>query len=139
MILLDTNILSELMKTEPNTKVVDWLNQQPTNQLFLSSITLAEISFGLIVLPDGNRKERLRLSFERFINIGFVNRILSFDASSSNAFAQVMLKRKQMGRPMSFQDGQIAAIALQHKLSLATRNTKDFELIGITIINPFEI
>jgi predicted nucleic acid-binding protein len=127
------------MKTEPNTKVVDWLNQQPTNQLFLSSITLAEISFGLIVLPDGNRKERLRLSFERFINIGFVNRILSFDASSSNAFAQVMLKRKQMGRPMSFQDGQIAAIALQHKLSLATRNTKDFEFIGITIINPFEI
>ena len=139
MMLLDTNIISELMKPTPNHQVIHWINQQNTKQLFVSSITLAEISLGIAILPNGARKESLVTNFQRFINVGFDNRILSFDASCSEFFAQIMLKRKQMGRPTSFQDGLIAAIAVRHRLSIVTRNVKDFDGVNLSIINPFDV
>jgi hypothetical protein len=136
--LLDTNIISEVMRTVPNQQVIDWLNRQSVQSCFISSITLAEIEYGIALLPFGGRRDGLGIKFKQFVAQGFDDRVLGFDAPSAVYFARVMLLRKQQGRPMSFQDGQIAAIALQHGLPLVTRNTKDFDGVGLVLINPFD-
>jgi len=136
--LLDTNIISEVMRSLPSQQLVNWLNQQSAPECFISSITLAEIEYGMTTLPSGSRRDSLLMKFNQFIAQGFDERVLVFDAQSAVYFARVMLLRKQQGRPISFQDGQIAAIALQHGLPLATRNTKDFEGVGLVLVNPFD-
>jgi hypothetical protein len=136
--LLDTNIVSEVMRAQPSQHVIDWLNRQSAQICFISSITLAEIEYGVALLPLGNRRDTLGLKFKQFVAQGFDDRVLVFDAQSALYFARVMLLRKQQGRPMSFQDGQIAAIALQHGLPLVTRNTKDFAGVGLVLVNPFD-
>jgi len=136
--LLDTNIISEVMRSIPNQRVVDWLNHQIAQDCFVSSITLAEIEYGIATLPPGSRRDGLALKFKQFVAQGFDDRVLGFDAQSAVYFARVMSLRKQQGRPISFQDGQIAAIALQHSLPLVTRNTKDFDGVGLVLINPFD-
>ncbi len=135
--LLDTNIISEVMRSRPNPQVIEWLNRQSVKACFLSSITLAEIEYGIAALPFGNRRDSLALRFKQFVDQGFDGRLLGFDAQSAVYFARVMALRKGQGRPMSFQDGQIAAIALQHGLPLATRNMKDFDEVGVALVNPF--
>lgn len=137
--LLDTNIISELMRSAPNSHVVNWLNTQSAQACYLSSITLAEIEYGIAVLPSGQKRDNLAIRFKQFVNQGFGGRLLAFDEQSAEYFARVMSLRKQLGRPMSFQDGQIAAIALQHGLPLATRNIKDFEGVGLLLLNPFDV
>jgi predicted nucleic acid-binding protein len=138
MILLDTNVISELMKQLPMPAVLTWINQQQSTELVISTITIAEITYGLQVLPRGKRRTGLELAFEQAINEAFHNHILPFDESAAYFYGKIMGHRKQLGQPMSLLDGQIAAIALSQNASVATRNTNDFQSCGLTLINPFD-
>ena len=138
MILLDTNIVSAVMAPTPPLAVINWLNENNTIMLYISTITIAEISYGLRVLPHGKRRSTLESRFKNFITKGFEQRILNFDQSAAHQYAQVMGYRKEIGRPLGILDGQIAAIAKVNNHAVATRNVCDFEDCGIEVINPFE-
>ena len=138
MIVLDTNIISEVMSRTPSSAVLDWLNEQDASDLFLTTITVAEICYGLCVLPDGARRQMLETRFEQFIATGFEYRILDFDVAAARAYGAVMGRRRKIGRPISLPDGQIAAITQANGFALATRNTRDFEELGLQLYNPFE-
>lgn len=137
MILLDTNVVSAVMAPSPPPSVVDWLNAQDSFTLHVSTITLAEIGFGLFVLPDGRRRRTLLDRFQKFISRGFEERILSFDPDAARVYPEVMGHRRSHGRPMSALDGQIASIGRARGLAIATRNVRDFEDCGVALINPF--
>ncbi|HSH26787.1 MAG TPA: type II toxin-antitoxin system VapC family toxin, partial [Wenzhouxiangella sp.] len=130
MILLDTNVLSELMKPRPDRGVIAWLNACKTTQLYLSSITIAEIEYGLHALPQGARGRKLRYRYEGFIEAAFSGRVLEFGYPAATVYGEIMAHRRATGRPMSVPDGQIAAIALSRGLKLATRNVRDFAGCG---------
>jgi predicted nucleic acid-binding protein len=138
MMLLDTNILSEMMRPKPDANVILWLNQQDSQGLFVSSISIAEICYGLYVLPKGKRKQQLQLRFERFIRRAFQFRVLDFNEQAASLYGNVMGEAKLTGHPMSIADGQIAAITLAKGFTLVTRNIKDFKYSGVMLINPFE-
>jgi toxin FitB len=138
MIVLDTNIISEVMRPQPNTAVLAWLNQQHSPHLFITSVSIAEIGYGLRVLSDGQRRRILQNRFEQFIAQGFEYRILNFDKPAVQIYAEIMGYRKEIGSPMSFPDAQIAAMARNYNYNLATRNIKDFDNCGIDLINPFD-
>ena len=137
MILLDTNVVSALMSATPDAVVVQWVNGRPTESLYLSAITIAEISYGLAALPDGRRRREIEGRFDRFVARGFSLRVVSFDDQAAYAYGEIMGHRRRIGRPMSVPDGQIAAIARTHRLALATRNVRDFDECGLEIVNPF--
>ena len=137
MIILDTNIVSEFMTSPPASQVLDWLNSQDVTSLYLSTITVAEIGYGLRAMPEGKRRKLLSERFEQFVDEAFTQRVLSFDESAARIYGEVMCHRKEIGRPMSNLDGQIAAVARSRGFCLATRNTKDFEHCQIELINPF--
>jgi hypothetical protein len=137
MILLDTNIVSEVMKTRPAEAVVAWLNGQDSEKLYVSSVTIGEITYGLRILPDGKRRAGLRERFERFVALAFEQRVLAYDESAARIYGDLMGDRKELGLPMSVPDGQIAAIARLNHLAVATRNVVDFENCGIDVVNPF--
>lgn len=138
MILLDTNVLSEMMRPSPEPSVIEWLNQRETVTLYVSTITLAEIGYGLNVLPKGKRRRSLETRFEQFVSAGFEHRIVDFDARAARAYGEVMGHRKRLGRPMGILDGQIAAIARVRDFAVATRNVRDFEGCKLQVLNPFE-
>ncbi len=137
MIILDTNVVSEFMTSPPASPVLDWLNDQDTSRLYLSTITIAEISFGLRVMPKGKRRRMLGERFHQFVASAFEQRILSFDGDAAQRYGEIMGHRKEIGRPISSLDGQIAAIARSQGGSVATRNIKDFEECQIELVNPF--
>jgi predicted nucleic acid-binding protein len=139
MILLDTNVVSEVMKRRPAEAVVAWLNGQNSEKLYVSAITIGEIAYGLRILPDGRRRSGLRERFERFIALAFDQRALAYDESAARIYGELMGGRKELGVPMRVPDGQIAAIARLNHLAVATRNVVDFENCGIEVINPFEV
>ena len=130
MILVDTNVISEIMKGAPSEVVLDWLNDQKSTDLYISAITIGEIEYGLRILPTGKRQVQLKDRFERFVALAFAQRILAFDEPAARS-------RKEIGRPMSVTDGQIAATARARGLAVATRNTSDFVDCGIDLIDPF--
>lgn len=137
MILLDTNVISAVMAPTPPESVLSWLDAQSSAGLFLSTITIAEIRYGLRCLPAGRRRQTLEDRFRQFVAQGFEQRILPFDLPAANLYAEVMAHRKETGRPMSVCDGEIAAIALANGLAIATRNVADFEDCGLELIDPF--
>lgn len=138
MILLDTNVLSELMKREADVRVITWLDKWPLQHVFISVISKAEIEYGVLILPAGKRKKQIADAAEKVFML-FDNRILPFNSKTTSYFADIKSKRKSIGRPISYADAQIAAIALQHRLRFATRNTTDFEAIhGLEVINPWD-
>ena len=139
MIVLDTNVVSAMMKPSPEQSVIDWLNRQETAALYLSTITLAEIGYGLQVMPDGKRRRSLEARFEKFVVAGFAHRVLGFDAHAARLYGEVMGRRKKLGRPLGILDGQIAAIARANDFAVATRNVSDFEECGLDVINPFQV
>ncbi len=126
MILLDTNVISELMKSKPTDKVLEWITQQVPEQLFISSITIAEITYGISVLPNSKQRQSLEKAFTKTINEAFKYRLLSFNEAAAYIYGDLMAHRKKQGKPMSILDGQIAAIATENEAALATRNTRDF-------------
>ncbi|MFU8789547.1 MAG: type II toxin-antitoxin system VapC family toxin [Methylobacter sp.] len=138
IILLDTNIISELMRLQPNLAVIDWLDEQYADELFIPAIVKAEIETGIAILDDGKRKQSL-LKAAEFIFINFSNRCLPFDDKTATHYASIIAFTKKQGRPISVEDAQIAAIATQHNALLATRNTADFDFLAhLTLINPWQ-
>ena len=137
MIVLDTNVLAEFMTSPPSDAVVDWLNAQDSISLYITSISIAEICYGLQAMPEGKRRLLLEDRFEQFIAMAFASRILNFDEACARVYGEIRAYRKKIGRPLSDFDGQIAAIARTHGFSLATRNVKDFEHCLVELINPF--
>jgi len=138
MIIVDTNVVAEVMKPSPTPEVVAWLNDQDASALFLTTITIGEIGYGLEVLPRGRRRLQLEQGFERILAEAFVGRVLAFDEEAARHYAVIMGRRRAVGRPLSILDGQIASIARARGFAVATRNVRDFEECGLDIINPFE-
>ncbi|MEY4766916.1 MAG: hypothetical protein RI907_3589 [Pseudomonadota bacterium] len=139
--LLDTNVLSELMRPQPAPAVVAWFAQPAvvSADLSISAVTQAEILLGIALLPAGARKQALQQAAESMFESDFAQRILPLDSAAARIYAQVVAQRTRQGRPMSTEDAQIAATALRHGLPLVTRNTRDFDLIeGLQCINPWE-
>ena len=137
MIVLDTNVVSELMRPTPDAAVLHWVDSQPSDGLWLCSPVAQELWFGIQRLPTGARQARLSLAVTSMLEEDFLDRVLSFDLHAALACAEVLAVREQLGRPMSLADAQIAAICLTHQATLATRNTKDFEGTGLPLVNPW--
>lgn len=137
-ILLDTNVLSELMRPQPAAGVLAWFAGQRDAMFFVSAVTRAEILLGIALLPTGKRRDGLAVAAERMFEEDFAGRGLAFDDACAAEYALLVSERLRQGQPVSTEDGQIAAIALRHGLPLATRNTKDFTgITGLTLINPW--
>lgn len=137
MIVLDTNIISEMMKPAVDAFVVAWLNRQDSVELFLTTPTIAEISYGISSLPSGKRRRSLEEGFERLQLEAFEGRVLSFDLAAARLYGSIMGGRRAKGRPLSVVDGQIAAVAREHGATIATRNVRDFEGCGVKLVDPF--
>ena len=137
MILLDTNVLSELIRPIPASTVEAWVRAQPAATLFISAVTEAELRFGLALLPDGRRRDRLAEAVAGVLVEEFAGRILLFDSAAALAYARIAAGRRRAGRPIAQFDAQIAAIAHSRGAILATRNTADFNDCGIPLINPW--
>lgn len=137
MIILDTNVLSEMMKAAPSPVVVHWMRSQPALELFTTAITRAEILYGIELLPRGKRRTRLEFEALAMFSEDFSGRVLPFDDGAAQTFAHLAVARRALGRPATQFDTQIAAIARAHGAALATRNTADFEGCGITVVNPW--
>ena len=137
MTILDTNVVSELLKPTPSDRVVRWLEAQPAPRLFTTTITVAEILYGVELLPTGKRRTGLRKAIEAIFSEDFDGRILPFDFEAARAFSTIAAARRAMGRPMSQHDAQIAAIGSSRGAALATRNTRDFADCGVTLLNPW--
>lgn len=139
MMLLDTNILSEMMKADPEPGLVKFLDQQPEPALFISAITRAEIELGIALLPNGKKKRALDATANAIFEL-FTGRCLAFGELAATRYADIVSTRTQLGRPISVEDAQIAAIAVTHDLKLVTRNTRDFEQIAdLETINPWSV
>lgn len=138
MIVLDTNVVSELMRERPDERVVAWLGRQKSLHLAVTAITLAEIQRGLKRLPAGARRRKLEANFTEFIARGFESRILPFDEMAARIYGDVCALRESKGLHADPLDLMIAAVAKGADASLATRNTGDFDQCGIKLINPWE-
>jgi len=137
VIILDTNVVSELMRPVPSSQIAKWFSKFSADDLHSSSITLAEILYGIELLPLGKRKTELLAGAKRLFDIVLENRILVFDEPAAQHFSQIASRRRRLGRPIAEFDAQIAAIASVHGATLATRNTADFEGCGIRLANPW--
>jgi hypothetical protein len=137
MIILDTNVVSELMRPSPAPVVLAWLRQQTGSELFTTAITAAEVRYGIARLPDGHRKDDLmRAANEVFA--AFPDQVLPFDDAAASAYADLVAQRERLGNPIDGFDGQIAAICQCHGGLLATRNVKDFHHAGIATTDPWQ-
>jgi predicted nucleic acid-binding protein len=137
VILLDTNVLSELMKSAPDHAVLEFVDGIPAMALFTSAITQAEILYGIALLPDGKRRDALLLAARTALDSHFQGRVLPFDGGAAEAFAAIAAARREGGRPISQADAQIAAIAKSRGATLATRNVADFGDCGVPVVNPW--
>lgn len=138
MILLDTNVLSEQFRAQPDERALAWLNDQALETLFLSAMTVAEIRAGVALMPEGRRKKMLNDRIEQKLLPLFAGRILPFDMSCTRAYAAVLATAKQSGSGIAAADAVIAATALDGGFSVATRDTSPFEAAGVIVINPWE-
>ena len=138
MILVDTNVLSELMKPEPNEGIIEWMDSVEHHELGITSVTVAEILYGIAALSEGKRKQRLLEAARAMVDEDFDGRIFAFDEQAAVEYADIVIRREKSGRPISMPDAQIAAICRAGNCELATRNTKVFEGTGIELINPFD-
>lgn len=134
--LADTNVVSELMKPAPADAVIDWF-QDNEGQVCISAVTVEELYFGLFLLPDGKRKERLKAAITGIV-MDCSDKTLAFDAFSAYLCAELQTKAKSMGHVATIEDLMIASISLRNDAVLATRNTKEFDYLGIDCVNPFE-
>lgn len=137
MIVLDTTVISEPWTAEPDPKVVAWIDAQMVETLYLSTITVAELHFGLATMPDGKRRRIYQDRLEREVLPAFSGRILSFDLGASQAYADLMAQAKAAGRAIGQADSSIAATAAAHGMMIATCDIGPFEAAGLTVINPW--
>lgn len=137
MFLIDTNVISELMRAAPAPSVLDWFSTQDPSTLYLSAVTEAELRTGIAVLPAGQRREGLKAALDATIDEDFEGRILPFDTDAAKTYAEIAAGRRSAGRPIADADCQIAAIARATGMPVVTRNTRDFEGCGVDVINPW--
>ena len=137
MIILDTNVLSEVMRPAPAAQVLRWLAAHPAARLFTTTIAQAEVLYGLELLPEGKRRRALQSAIEAMFEEDFAGRILPFDGDAAGMFAKIAAARRAMGRPITQFDAQVAAIARSRGAAVATRNTNDFEHCGIRVVDPW--
>lgn len=137
MIVLDTNVLSELMRAQAEPAVVDWLDRQEQESLAITAVTVSELFYGIARLPDGRRKTGLQEAALQMLDEEFAGRVLPFDEDAAVHYAALVSQREHAGRPISMADAQIAAICRHYAAALATRNSKDFEGVGIVLANPW--
>ena len=138
MIVLDTNVLCELMRQAPDELVVQWMDTQPDTSLFTTTVTQAEILYGVSILPAGQRKQALAAAVGAIFEQDFTGRVLPFDGAAAVAYAGICADRARRGRPIGQFDAQIAAVARSRGAALATRNTPDFEECGIHVVDPWQ-
>jgi predicted nucleic acid-binding protein len=137
MILLDTNVVSEPLQHAPEARVVDWIDAQLLETLYLSAITIAELRAGVALLPSGKRRTGLHENLEKRVLPLFTGRVLPFDLACTQAYAELMAKARTAGLAIAAADGYIAAIAAANGFAVATRDTNPFEAAGVTVINPW--
>ncbi|MEN9481746.1 MAG: type toxin-antitoxin system VapC family toxin [Pseudomonadota bacterium] len=137
MIVLDTNVVSEAMKPEPNPAVRAWLNDQAAETLYLSSVTLAELLFGIAALPAGKRKDMLAQALDGLMGL-FRDRVLPFDTDAARHYAELAVSARKSGRGFPTPDGYIAAIAASRGFIVASRDTAPYEAANVAVINPWE-
>ena len=137
MILLDTNLISEPLRPAPDPKVIAWIDSQPVQTLFLSVITVAELRVGIASLPAGRRRDALRERIEARVLPLFTGHVLAFDLAATAPYAEVLAKARSKGQVIGQADAYIAAIALAHGMSVATRDTRPFKLAGAPVIDPW--
>jgi predicted nucleic acid-binding protein len=138
MIVLDTNVLSEIMRPEPSPRVVAWMGAQSAADVYTTSITEAEVLHGLMLLPSGKRRDALETAATSMFEEDFAGRILGFGSDAAPLYARIASDRRRAGRPISHFDAQIAAIARLAGAALATRNTADFEGCGLHVVDPWD-
>ena len=139
IIILDTNVISEPMQPSPSATVLTWWARQQSSALFITSVTVAEILYGIELLPHGKRRASLLAGTERMFGKVLAGRILPFDEDAARAFPEIAFRRRMQGRPIADPDAQIAAIARSREATLATRNSADFEGCGIRLVNPWQL
>jgi predicted nucleic acid-binding protein len=137
MIILDTNVLSALMRTSADATVVTWLDRQPSDSIWLTSITVFEARFGLALLPRGRRRTSLERAFARVLAEDLANRILDVDAEAAGAAADLAAARRRAGRVVDLRDTLIAGIALARRATVATRNVRHFDGLDVPVVNPW--
>ncbi len=137
MIVLDTNVVSEWLRPTPSDAVIEWVSRQMPTDLYLSTITEAEMRYGVEILPAGRRRDKLLNAMEAMFREDFAGRILPFDRAAAQAYATIAASRRTAGQPIRHADCQIAAIAHSSGSSVATRNVRDFEDCGVRVINPW--
>ena len=137
MIILDTNVLGALMRTDPEARVVAWLDHQPAESVWITSITLFEARFGIALLPPGRRRQTLEATFARLLKEDLENRVLDFDSAAATEAASLAVARQKNGRPVDMRETQIAGIALARHATLATRNVRHFRDLKISIVDPW--
>lgn len=137
MIILDTNVVSELMKASPDKNVLKWIASCAVSSLYTTSITKAEILYGINLLPAGKRRTAFESAAEDMFKEDFVGRIVAFGNDAAESYARIASKRSRDGRPISHFDAQIAAIAYSCGANIATRNVRDFDGCGVTVIDPW--
>ncbi len=139
MIVVDTNVISELTRQMPAPEVVSWLDSLAVAEVATTAITAAELLYGVARLPAGQRKTRLSAAVHGLLSADFDGRVLAFDEQAATPYAEIVTGRERLGRPISVPDAQIAAICRATSAALATRNTGDFEATGIELINPWKL
>lgn len=137
MIVLDTNVISEPLRSQPSPKVMEWLDNQAAETLFITAVSRAELRFGVLKLPDGKRKNALRDHIDRVLNL-FEDRMLSFDGAAADQLAIIAARCEKMGKRAVAPDAYIAACAAARGFAVATRNVGHFEQTGVRVINPWE-
>lgn len=139
MILLDTNVISETQRQSPNARVLDWLDEQALETLYLCAITVAELRAGIALMPARKRRDGLLENLEKRLLPMFANRVLSFDMACTTAYAALLAKSRAAGLAVDTADAFIAAVALANGFTVATRDTSPFEAAGLNVINPWEM
>ena len=137
MVLLDTNVMSELMRAAPSAAVLAWMDELPPRRLFVTAVTEAEVRTGIAILPEGARRRGLADAAERALGVLFAGRVLPFDSDAARAYADIAVASRAAGRPISEADCQIAAIARCRGMAVATRNARDFSETGVEVIDPW--
>jgi predicted nucleic acid-binding protein len=137
MIIVDTNVLSEMMRPAPSARVVHWMAARPASGLFTTTITLGEVLFGLELVPAGKRRIALEKAIGTMFEHEFAGRIVAFDGDAARAFADISARCRRLGRPIGELDAQIAGIARSQGAAIATRNVRDFADCGVELIDPW--
>jgi toxin FitB len=135
-VVLDTNVISELMRAAPSASVQHWVREVPPDLVYTTSVTLAEVRFGIARLPAGRRRDHLGGTADDVFG-AFADRVLPFDAAAANQYADIVIERERAGAPIAGFDAQIAAICRFHRAALATRNTDDFIRLGLDLVDPW--